>query len=64
MYSVPMCGRLVSIPQTHHVVVLAVPNGEQVAMSERSRRESLLLGAIIGAIIAIGFIVPLVALNL
>ena len=33
-------------------------------MSERSRRESLLLGAVVGAIIAIGFIVPLVALNL
>ncbi len=33
-------------------------------MSERSRRESLLLGAIAGAVIAIGLIVPLVAFNL
>ena len=33
-------------------------------MTERSRRESLLLGAIAGAVIAIGLIAPLVALNL
>lgn len=33
-------------------------------MSERSKRESLLLGAIAGAVIAIGLIVPLIALNL
>jgi hypothetical protein len=33
-------------------------------MTERSRRESLLLGAIAAAVIAIGLIVPLVALNL
>lgn len=33
-------------------------------MTERSRRESLLLGAIAGAVIAIGLIVPLFALNL
>jgi hypothetical protein len=33
-------------------------------MTERSRRESLLLGAIAGAIIAIAIIVPLIALNL
>jgi hypothetical protein len=33
-------------------------------MSERSRRESLLLGAIAGAVIAIGLIVPLIALSL
>jgi hypothetical protein len=33
-------------------------------MTERSRRESLLLGAIAGAIVAILIIVPLIALNL
>ncbi len=33
-------------------------------MTERSRRESLLLGAIAGAILAIGIIVPLIALNI
>ncbi len=33
-------------------------------MTERSRRESLLLGAIAGAVIAIGIIIPLIALNL
>jgi hypothetical protein len=33
-------------------------------MSQRSRTESLLLGAIAGAVIAIGLIVPLIALNM
>ena len=33
-------------------------------MSERTKKESLLLGAIAGAVIAIGLIVPLVALGL
>ncbi len=33
-------------------------------MTERSRRESLLLGVIAGAIIAIGIIVPIIALNI
>ena len=33
-------------------------------MTERTRRESMLLGVIVGAIIAIGIIVPIVALNI
>lgn len=33
-------------------------------MTERSRRESLILGAIVGAVIAIGIIVPIVALSI
>jgi hypothetical protein len=33
-------------------------------MTDRSRRESLLLGVIAGAIVAIGLVVPLIALNL
>jgi hypothetical protein len=33
-------------------------------MTERSRRESMMLGLIVGAIVAIGIIVPLIALNL
>jgi len=33
-------------------------------MTERSRRESLILGAIAGAVIAIGIIVPIVALSI
>jgi hypothetical protein len=32
-------------------------------MTDRSRQESLLLGIIAGAIIAIGIIVPLIALS-
>lgn len=60
-----MCGRLVSIHGMHHVVQQQVPvDQEQPRMSERNRRESLLLGAIAGAVIAIGLIVPLVALGL
>jgi hypothetical protein len=33
-------------------------------MTERSRRESLLLGAIAGAVISLGIVAPLVALAL
>lgn len=33
-------------------------------MTDRNRLESLLLGAIAGAIIAIGLVAPLIALNL
>ena len=33
-------------------------------MTDRSRRESLLLGAIAGAIIAIVIVVPIIALSL
>lgn len=32
-------------------------------MTERSRRESLLLGAIVGAVIAMGVIIPIIALS-
>lgn len=31
-------------------------------MTERTRRESMLLGLIVGAVIAIGIIVPVIAL--
>ncbi len=31
-------------------------------MTERTRRESMLLGLIVGAVIAIGIIVPIIAL--
>lgn len=33
-------------------------------MTDRSRRESMMLGLIVGAIVAIGIIVPVIALNL
>ena len=33
-------------------------------MTDRTRRESMLLGLIVGAIIAIGIIVPIIALNI
>ncbi len=32
-------------------------------MTERSRRESLLLGAIVGAVLAMGIIIPIIALS-
>lgn len=32
-------------------------------MTERSRRESLLLGVIVGAVIAMGIIIPIIALS-
>ena len=36
---------------------------DRIGMTERSRRESLVLGVIAGAVIAIGVIVPIIALS-
>ena len=64
-----MCGRLVSFPNASLSIGALLfsrwtryeqgPN----RMTERSKRESLILGAIVGAVIAMGVIVPIIALS-
>ena len=65
-----MCGRLVRFQEASLIVapslalVCRLLHEEGFEMSERTRRESLLLGLIAGAIIAIGIIVPVIAMNI
>ena len=46
------------------VCIDTTANKDRFGMTDRSRRESLLLGAIAGAIIAIVIVVPIIALSL